>query len=94
MAVRICRVRNADISLCVLSLLDMKEGVDAPQEVMQLITRDTVFLLNKVDLLPDSQMEVDLAIMIGHANSWRVSAVTGEGMKDFLAGLGKLLHAR
>lgn len=88
------RVRNADISLCVLSILDMQGGVGVPQEVVQLITPDTVFLLNKVDLLPDWQVEVDLAMMVGQANSWRVSAVTGDGMKDFLAGLGELLHTR
>lgn len=73
----------------------MKGGVGVPQEVVELITSDTVFLLNKVDLLPDSQVEkVDLAIVMGQANSWKVSAATGDGMKDFLAGLGRLLHNR
>ena len=86
---------NADVSLCVLSLLDIKEGVSVPQEVRQLITPNTVFLLNKVDLVPETQVEtIELAMVVGQAHSWRASAATGDGMKDFLAGLGNVLHSR
>jgi tRNA modification GTPase len=86
---------NADVSLCVLSLLDIKGGVSVPQEVMQLVTPNTVFLLNKVDLVPEMQVEnMELAMVVGEAHSWRVSAATGDGMRDFLAGLGKVLHGR
>lgn len=86
---------NADVSLCVLSLLDIKEGVSVPQEVKQLITPNTVFLLNKVDLVPETQGEnMELATVVGQARSWRASAATGGGMKDFLAGLGNVLHSR
>ena len=86
---------NADISLCVLSLSDIKEGVSVPQEVRKLITPNTVFLLSKADLVPETQVEnMELAMVIGQARSWRASAATGDGMKDFLAGLGNVLHGR
>jgi len=87
---------NADVSLCVLSLLDIKEGVSVPQEVMQLVTQDTVFLLNKVDLVPKTQVEnMELTMLMGQGHSsWKVSVATGDGMQDMLAGLGKVLHGR
>lgn len=86
---------NADISLCVLSLSDIKEGVSVPQEVRKLITPNTVFLLNKVDLVPEDRGEnMELAMVVGQAPSWRASAASGDGMKDFLAGLGSVLHSR
>jgi len=86
---------NADVSLCVLSLLDIQGGVSVPQEVKQLVTPNTVFLLNKVDLVPETQVEnMELATVMGQAHSWRVSATTGNGMKDFLSGLGNVLHGR
>jgi len=72
-----------------------KGGVSVPQEVVQLVTPNTVFLLNKADLVPDLPVgNVKLAIVVGQANSWRVSAATGDGMRDFLNGLGELPHAR
>jgi Ni2+-binding GTPase involved in maturation of urease and hydrogenase len=90
------RVRNADISVCVLSLSDIKEGVSVPPEVVELVTPNTVILLNKVDLIPADWQEenVDLVRVVGQAHSWRASAVTGDGMKDFVTGLAKVLHSR
>ena len=87
------RVRNADVSVCVLSLSDI-EGVSVPPEVVRLVTPNTVFLLNKADLIPGKVENVDLTRVVGQAHSWRVSAATGDGMKDFLVGFGKVLHGR
>jgi ribosome biogenesis GTPase A len=71
--------------------------VGVPPEVVQLVNSNTVFLLNKIDLVPNSQAanyNVALARVVGQARPWRVSAVTGDGMKGFLAGFGEILRGR
>lgn len=112
---RLGRVEASDVSLCVLSLPSVikmttttTETSDAllppyqitlPPSLDLLITPNTLFLLNKSDLLSDT-LTVPPTIVIGSSTStskakgWVVSLNTGAGTPDFLAGLASTLQDR
>ncbi len=73
-----------------VAILSVTEGEDKPLKYPDMFAAADVMLLNKCDLLPYLQFDVDLA----EANArrvnpkltvFRVSATTGEGMADWLA---------
>lgn len=98
------RVKDADIALCVLSLPDAlstlprsEMEISIPAELTGLITAQTLFLLNKADLLPDISVENVTVRVRGMADvfpAWIASISTGAGMADFLADLGTAVNSR
>ena len=82
-------VRNADVRVCMLPLADFQGIPD-----IALASSDTVFLLNKTDLVA----ERDHSCVIGHlpegAKWWAVSVSTGAGMDTFVGGLELFLRER
>ncbi|KAG2147986.1 tRNA modification GTPase TrmE [Suillus clintonianus] len=100
-------VKEADLSLCVLSLPDVLSSLDnalvrIPDEVKGYLKPDTLFLLNKSDSiasLPPKQsltfMEYDDGCDNGkRPQFWTVSLRTSEGTQSFLNGLAEVLRAR
>ncbi|KAF8911919.1 tRNA modification GTPase TrmE [Mucidula mucida] len=69
-------VQAADVSLCVLALDEMGSSFTIPASIKELITADTFFLLNKVDLV-SSPFEKP-------RNSWVTSLNDGRGTSEFL----------
>lgn len=89
------RVKNCDIAICVLSaseVLVQSDGNDRklnlPTDIAPLVKEDTLLLLNKIDLLPDSQTPS----MCLPWNAWTCSLNTGEGTRAFIEGFGKTLQ--
>ena len=73
-------------------VLSVTEGEDKPLKYPDMFRRASVMLLNKIDLLPHLEFDLERCV----ANAYRtnpeleiigVSAVTGEGMGDWLAWL-------
>ncbi|KAG5635346.1 hypothetical protein H0H81_011649 [Sphagnurus paluster] len=97
-------VRGADVSLCVLALPDVlpspSGNMDAsslhiPEEMAELITQDTMFLLNKSDLSSTHTCTAALALSYSQGHTaWAASLGTGEGTGAFLAGFARALHHR
>lgn len=85
-------VKISDVALCVVGLPDIEDGGVLPAEISSLITPETLFLFNKADL-SSKDYSVPLP-QLSISNRWRASAVTGEGMQEFLVGLTKILNDR
>ncbi len=73
-------------------VLSVTEGEDKPLKYPDMFRRASLMLLNKIDLLP--HLEFDLELCIANARRTNpdiaiigVSAVTGEGIHDWVAGL-------
>lgn len=97
------RIKSADISLCVLPLPDILNAVGKltiPQSVCHLITHNTFFLLNKVDLVPPcdlSEALVNVSELCGVKmlnRIWATSITTGAGAPEFVEGLAQGLKAQ
>ncbi|KAG8960218.1 mitochondrial splicing system protein [Tulasnella sp. 408] len=88
-------VASADISLCVLSLPDVLSG-SVPSSVKELITPDTLLLLNKTDLVDGQQPETTnhSSALSTSEHQWRASVNTGTGMKSFLGDFVQVLRDR
>jgi tRNA modification GTPase len=100
-------VKEADLSLCVLSLPDVLSSsenalVRIPDEVKGHLKTDTLFLLNKSDTiasLPPNQSLTFMEYGDGYDNSkrpkfWTASLRTSEGTQSFLDGLAQVLRTR
>ena len=77
---------------CKIVILSTTEGVDKPIKYPDMFAAAELVLINKIDLLPHLDFDVDQAL--GYAwrvnpdlESIRVSARTGEGMNDWIAWL-------
>lgn len=71
-------------------ILSVTEGEDKPLKYPDMFAAADLVLINKVDLLPHLEFDVDLAIANARRikrglRAIRVSARTGEGMADWLA---------
>lgn len=93
--IRIFRVKESDVSLCVLSLPDVVTNtadgprIRIPPSLESLITPETFFLLNKSDLsktTPPAQ--------INGKGIWTASLNTGEGTQEFINSFAIALQAR
>lgn len=100
-------VKEADLSLCVLSLPDVLSSPDnalvqIPDEVKGHLKPDTLFLLNKSDTiasLPPNQSLTFMEYGDDYDNSkrpqfWTASLRTSEGTQSFLDGLAQVLRLR
>ncbi|KAG1739883.1 tRNA modification GTPase TrmE [Suillus paluster] len=99
-------VKEADLSLCVLSLPDVSSSLDngqvrIPDEVKSHLKPDTLFLLNKSDTitsLPRKQSLTFTESVDDYDNKrpqfWTVSLRTSEGTQSFLDGLAEVLRTR
>ncbi|KAI0334883.1 tRNA modification GTPase TrmE [Cubamyces sp. BRFM 1775] len=93
-------VESSDVSLCVLPAPDVLVPSGAagyklqlPASLATLVTDKTLFLLNKVDLLPSS----DRSSAVNNLPSehiWRASLNTGEGTQEFMQGFAQVLQQR
>ncbi|KAH8113290.1 hypothetical protein DFH11DRAFT_1510406 [Phellopilus nigrolimitatus] len=84
------RVTDSDVSLCVLSLPDMVDGL--PDQVRELITPSTFVLLNKSDLCePEARPRAE-SVLSSCAGSWTISLTSGVGLERFLSEFGKAIH--
>ncbi|KAI0773805.1 tRNA modification GTPase TrmE [Fomes fomentarius] len=88
-------VENSDIAICVLSaseVLVQSDGTDwklnLPTAIAPLLKEDTLLLLNKIDLLPNSRRTT----MQFPWTAWTCSLNTGEGTRAFIEGFGKTLQ--
>ncbi len=81
-------------------ILSVTEGEDKPIKYPDMFRAASIMLLNKVDLLPYLNFDVDAAIAYArrvnpHIRVIRVSATTGEGMDEWLDFLHSgVAHAR
>jgi tRNA modification GTPase len=98
-------VKEADLSLCVLSLPDVLSSPDnalvrAPDEVKSHLKPDTIFLLNKSDTIASLPPNQSLTFMEYGDNYsrrpqfWTASLRTSEGTQSFLDGLAQFLQSR
>lgn len=99
-------VKEADLSLCVLSLPDVLSSsenalVRIPDEVKGYLKPDTLFLLNKSDTIASLPPNQSLTFMKygGDYDSqrpkfWTASLRTSEGTQSFLDGLAQVLRTR
>lgn len=99
-------VKEADLSLCVLSLPDVLSSsenalVQIPDEVQGHLKPDTLFLLNKSDTIASLPPNQSLTFMEygGDYGSerpkfWTASLRTSEGTQSFLDGLAQVLRTR
>ncbi|KAG8953699.1 mitochondrial splicing system protein [Tulasnella sp. 424] len=89
-------VASADISLCVLSLPDVLSG-SIPTSIKELISPDTLLLLNKTDIIDDDKQprsaDPSAALPVSE-HRWQVSVNTGTGMKSFLDDFIQVLRDR
>jgi hydrogenase nickel incorporation protein HypB len=79
-------------------ILSVTEGADKPLKYPDMFHAADLLLVNKIDLLPYVDFDVEAAV--GHARrvrpgieALRVSATTGEGMDAWLAWLERGVHA-
>lgn len=100
-------VKEADLSLCVLSLPDVLSSRDnalvrIPDEVKNHLKPDTLFLLNKSDTIESLPLNQSLTFT-DHDNNynnskrlqfWTASLRTSEGTQSFLDGLAQVLRSR
>lgn len=88
-------VASADVSLCVLSLPDVLSG-SVPSSIKELITPDTLLLLNKTDLVDDKQPKSTnhSSALSTSEHQWQASVNTGTGMKHFLDDFVQVLRDR
>ncbi|KAF9224381.1 tRNA modification GTPase TrmE [Gyrodon lividus] len=104
-------VGTSDVSICVLSLDEVlsrtAEGeakIKIPEDVINHLKPDTIFLFNKSDLALDSLSSDDFWEPLKRAlpqtapdatpKPWNISLHTGEGTQEFLDGLASLLKDR
>lgn len=87
-------VADSDLTLCVLSLPEFLKDRRIPEVVSPLVTSDTLYLLNKSDLVCQSDIEFSHSVLELSHNAWIMSLTTGRGMKNFLSGLGGILNDR
>lgn len=86
---RDCRIRQADVRVCVLSLPELERGGGSvPEMVAEFITPQTLVLLNKRDLA----LAADRRQCEKHA--WEASIVEKSGMEEFVQGLGVQVRER
>lgn len=90
----LCSVADSDLTLCVLSLPEFLKDRRIPEVVSPLVTSNTLYLLNKSDLVCQSDIEFNHSVLDLSHNVWIMSLTTGCGMKDFLSGLGAILNDR
>jgi len=90
-----CSVKNADIRLCVLSLPDLTvPSAGIPKAVADLISPDTLLLLNKSDLMPGGVLTSEKYLSGLNLQRWPVSVTGDNGMVSFMEGLADILHSR
>ncbi|KAG1773779.1 tRNA modification GTPase TrmE [Suillus occidentalis] len=99
-------VKEADLSLCVLSLPDVLSSsenalVRIPDEVKGHLKPDTLFLLNKSDTITSLPPNQSLTFMeygddydSKRPKFWTASLRTSEGTQSFLDGLAQVLRTR
>ncbi|KAG0700059.1 tRNA modification GTPase TrmE [Suillus ampliporus] len=96
-------VKEADLSLCVLSLPDVLSSPDAlvriPDEVKGHLKPNTLFLLNKSDTITSLPVLTFTESEDGDDSNkrpqfWTVSLRTSEGTQSFLDGLAEVLRTR
>ncbi|KAK0467892.1 tRNA modification GTPase TrmE [Desarmillaria tabescens] len=83
--------RNADISLCVLSLSDIAfngEKSVLPSSLDELVNENTFYLFNKADLVSP-----ECAKLAQTRNAWVTSLNTGQGTAEFLAQFSEALRS-
>ena len=92
-------METSDVSLCVLSLpevmVETSAGlrIEIPLSLKPLITHKTLFLLNKIDLIPPAKAD-QLSSFTGPCPAWKASLSSGEGMSSFLSGFAQTLDDR
>lgn len=110
-------VETSDVSICVLSLEEALAPstthqditITLPNDVLSHLKSDTIFVLNKTDLMrgqaQPSETEIREALRralsptmrdpSGHIpHVWTLSLCTGEGTREFLDGLAEVLKER
>lgn len=114
-------VDTSDVSICVLSLqeaISLARSTDQdignimitlPNDVLSHLKSDTIFVLNKTDLMrgPAQPSETEIREALRRALSpamrdpsghiphvWTLSLRTGEGTREFLDGLAEVLKER
>ena len=92
----IARVESSDVSLCVLSAPEVLAKTDGenwtlnlPPAVAPLIKDNTLFLLNKIDLLAEAPRPTTFP-----QTTWMCSLGTGEGTHTFMKLFGEDLQKR
>ncbi|KAF5320663.1 hypothetical protein D9619_001193 [Psilocybe cf. subviscida] len=87
-------IKTADISLCVLPLPEILSSKSViPENIRELVTSDTYFLYNKLDLV-DPILAKDFASRHWPNKSWAVSLTTADGAHTFVQGLAAALKTR
>lgn len=96
-------VRQADVSLLVLSLPDIIQdsssvpGPTIPTHIASLLAKSTYILLNKSDLVPPSTLKAVETVVretFPDTPQWTASLANGEGTTDFLQGFATALQTR
>ncbi|THH33812.1 hypothetical protein EUX98_g484 [Antrodiella citrinella] len=96
------KVAAADISLCVLPLPDLLQALSlgipgiSPALSSMILKERSYVLLNKADLITPAS-GTDLTVLLDSLHvpkAWIVSLTTGDGVKEFLNGLGETLRER
>ncbi|KAG8930661.1 mitochondrial splicing system protein [Tulasnella sp. 418] len=97
-------VKTADIRLCVLSLPELLSSTKSrtpfapspspiPQSISDLIAPETLFLINKSDLLPSTtDTNSFLETILPAQRAWLTSVQQGSGMSEFLSGFSQVLR--
>ena len=81
-----------------LAVVSTAEGDDKPAKYPMLFSQARAVILNKTDLLPYTNFRLDafaadMASINPRITIFRTSAITGEGLQEWLAWLGKQLRA-
>ena len=87
-------MKSSDVSLCVLTAPEALDRPDSgnwelqiPPLLAPLVTKDTLILVNKSDLLPSNRK-------LSMSATWQVSLSTGEGTAEFMKGFAEILQQR
>ena len=94
-------VRQADVSLLVLSLPDIihdsPSGPTISTHITSLLEKSTYILLNKSDLVPPSTLKAVETVVqetFPDTPQWTASLANGEGTANFLQGFATALQTR
>jgi Ni2+-binding GTPase involved in maturation of urease and hydrogenase len=77
-----------------------KLEVSVPPAIRSLVTSNTCFLINKIDLIPNFSGTTFIQIhrgeskMLRESPVWAASLITGEGTTEFVEGLADALKAQ
>ncbi|KAL1914998.1 uncharacterized protein VTP21DRAFT_7703 [Calcarisporiella thermophila] len=88
------KIEAADLRVCVLPADEIGDHVPVDAVVRECIDKETVCLVNKIDLLSSNKLALSALKTLPTSKIWPISCVTGEGFPQFLSSFVSLLKDR